>query len=182
MSARATRFLSLIPVISVVLMATGCGSTETATGEEAAKVREAPICVTQEDADRMADQVLQLVNLERTAAGMPPITMHDTLATVAGDYACRMIEDGFFGHWDAFTGDGPADRAATRKYRFLLVGENLAVGQKTAAEVMKEWMASEAHHDMILNPKWTEVGIAVRAGGEHSIYWVQLFGQPVSGF
>ena len=58
------------------------------------------------------------------------------------------------------------------------MGENLAAGQKTAADVMKIWMESPPHREIILDSKWKEVGIAVRAGGEYSIYWVMEFGDP----
>jgi uncharacterized protein YkwD len=43
---------------------------------------------------------------------------------------------------------------------------------------MKVWMGSPAHRENILDPRWSEVGIGVRTGGEYSIYWVQEFGDP----
>ena len=92
----------------------------------------------------MADQVLQLVNLERAEADLPPVTRNPALERIADDYACRMIAENFFGHRDPETGHGPGDRAVVGKYRFYAIGENLAAGQETAAEVMKVWM--EAHH------------------------------------
>ena len=176
-----TKALSLLALIGLTLAGSGCGSTDAQAEYEAPKVREAPVCITEDDAVRLADQVLQLVNLERAAIAMPPVTISSQLSLIAETYACRMIEEGFFDHWDPLTDHGPADRAVAGKYRFYAVGENLAVGQQSPAEVMKEWMESPAHHDMILNPKWTEIGIAVRTGGEHSIYWVQMFGQPITG-
>lgn len=135
-------------------------------------------CVTSEDTERMADQVLQLVNLERAEADLPPVIRNAALGKIADDYACRMIAENFFGHWDPITGHGPGDRAVVGKYSFYAIGENLAAGQQTAAEVMKVWMDSPSHRDIILDEKWSEVGISVRAGGEYSIYWVQEFGAP----
>ena len=64
-------------------------------------------------------------------------------------------------------------------YAKMLLQKALPAGQ--AAEVMKVWMESPAHRDVILHPTWNDVGIAVRNGGEHSIYWVQEFGDP-AGF
>jgi uncharacterized protein YkwD len=135
-------------------------------------------CLAPEDAEWMADQVLQLVNLERTEADLPPVTMDPILAKVADDYACLMIVEDFFGHFDPFTGRGPGDRAIAGKYQFFAVGENLAAGQESPAEVMEVWMDSPAHRSVILDPRWTEVGIAVRAGGEYAVYWVQEFAAP----
>jgi uncharacterized protein YkwD len=166
-------------VTSLLGLSTGCFSTaspEDLSGPAA--IEEEPACITAEEAERMADQVLQLVNLERVAEKIAPVTVNDRLAKIAGDYACRMIEEEFFAHRDPINGHDPGDRAVAGKYAFYAVGENLAVGQQTPAEVMKEWMESPAHREAILDPTWTEVGIAVRLGGEYSVYWVQLFGHP----
>ena len=97
---------------------------------------------------------------------------------IAENYACRLIEGGFFGHEDPLNGYGALERAATAKYMFYAIGENLAAGPQTSAEVMKAWMDSPPHRDLILDPSWREIGIAVRNGGEYSIYWVQEFGDP----
>ena len=66
------------------------------------------------------------------------------------------------------------------KYRYYAVGENLAAGPATAAEVVKEWMESASHREIILDPSWKEIGVAVRSGGKHGIYWVQEFGDPAT--
>jgi len=137
-------------------------------------------CVATQDVDVLADQVLQLVNLERAEAGVAPVVRSQPLSKLAGDYACRMIEGGFFGHTDPASGYGPGERAVAGKYVFWHVGENLAAGQPTAADVMRVWMESPSHRENILDPRWMDVGIAVRFGGEHSIYWVQEFGEPAS--
>lgn len=137
-------------------------------------------CLAPDEADRLADQVLELINLERATADLPPAVHNPVLSKIASDYACRMIEEGFFGHEDPLTGHGPSDRAITHKYPFYAVGENLAAGPETPAEVMRAWMDSPSHRDIILDERWTEVGIAVRTGGEFSVYWVQEFGDPAN--
>lgn len=135
-------------------------------------------CVAEDCVESLDDQVLQLVNLERAEAGLAPVVKSEVLSKLAGDYACRMIEGGFFGHTDPESGYGPGERAVAGDYLFWSVGENLATGQPTAAEVMRVWMESELHRANILDERWTEIGIAVRTGGEYSIYWVQEFGDP----
>lgn len=158
----------------------GCFSTVSAEpeGAEAGGASSSSRCFAPDDADRLADQVLQLVNLERTDEGLPPVVRNPALEKIADDYACRMITEGFFGHTDPADGYGPGDRAVIGKYAFYAVGENLAAGQQTPAEVMRVWMESPAHRDIILDEKWNDVGISVRQGGEYSIYWVQEFGAP----
>jgi len=132
------------------------------------------------DAENLADQVIQLVNLERAAAdrSLSPVVRNDQLSSIAEKYACQMIEEGFFAHYDPVRGRGPDDRAVAGKYAFFAIGENLAAGPGTAAEVMELWMESPAHRDVILDPTWTEIGVGLRAGGEYGAYWVQVFGNP----
>ena len=163
-------------VVSILLLGLlgGCFTTAGASG----RADESAPCVAPEDPERMADQVLHLVNLERAEADIPPVTPNPALEKIADDYACRMIAEDFFGHTDPLTGHGPGDRAVVGKYSFYAIGENLAAGQETAAEVMKVWMDSPSHRNIILDEKWSEVGIAVRIGGDYSIYWVQEFGDP----
>ena len=163
------------------VLLTGCFSAAPAAPQaDSGLSEESAECLTPQEAELMADQVLQLVNLERAERALPPVVAHSGLKVVAETYACRMIESRFFGHSDAETGDGPAERAIAGKYAFYAVGENLAAGQETPADVMKVWMESPAHREIILDPDWRDVGIAVRGGGEHSIYWVQEFGDPAA--
>lgn len=137
-------------------------------------------CDAPEDEARLADQILQLVNLERAAADLPPVVSNPRLDQVAGDFACTMIRGRFFGHRDPASNQGPAARAIAGRYSFEAVGENLAAGQETSREVMRVWMDSPRHRAIILDPKWKEIGLAVRFGGEYGVYWVQEFGQPAS--
>ena len=171
-------------MVSLLGLSVGCGTTEAPADESAvsAKVEAVPVCLSAEDAEQMADRVVQLVNLERVAEQTLPVTVNDKLADIAADYACRMIEEGFFSHRDPITGHNMADRAVIGKYAYYAVGENLATGQETPVDVMREWMESSAHRENILDPTWTEIGVAVRVGGERSVYWVQVFGHPAEGF
>ena len=54
--------------------------------------------------------------------------------------------------------------------RFAL-GENLAKGQLTAEEVVRDWMGSEGHRRNILQPSFTEIGVGIFRD-----MWVQNFG------
>jgi uncharacterized protein YkwD len=64
------------------------------------------------------------------------------------------------------------------RYLFYSIGENLAAGQQTPVEVMRVWLSSPSHREIILDPRWKEVGVAVRSGGEYGLYWVQEFADP----
>lgn len=176
---RAVLLWGLHPVIALVF-STGCFSAAPGSddGVPGSKEIGAARCLSPEDAIRLEDQAFQLVNLERAEAGLPPVVIDPALQKIAAGYACRMIEEGFFGHRDPASGYGPGERAMIGKYSFFAVGENLAAGQETAADVMRVWMESPSHKAIILDDRWSELGMAVRLGGLYSIYWVQVFGDP----
>lgn len=177
---RLRQLITSLPLLCLVGLSSGCFS-EPAPAEPqdaAAYSLESGKCITPQEAERMADQLLELVNLERAEQDLRPVAPAPRLKAIAEDYACRMVNAKFFGHRDPITGAGPAQRAIAGKYTFYAIGENLAAGPTSAAEVMKLWMESPSHRDIILDPTWTEVGLAVRNGGEYSVYWVQEFGDP----
>jgi uncharacterized protein YkwD len=128
--------------------------------------------------DALIAHVVELVNQERTKRGLQAVTLNATLSKMADDYACEMINDGFFDHVDK-DGNGPGQRAIMEGYIFLAIGENLAGGQNNVEWVMNDWMNSkEGHRENILTPQWREIGVGVRLGGAYGVYWVQEFGNP----
>jgi uncharacterized protein YkwD len=173
-SIMATR----LSVLASLVFAGGCFTAAPASNAQGDGGAALAKCSAPETADRLADQVLQLVNLERGEADLPPVVLNPSLSKIADDYACRMIENDFFGHRDPAGGHGPGERAIAGRYAFYAIGENLAAGQETPTEVMKVWMQSPSHRAIILDERWTEIGISVRHGGKHGIYWVQEFGDP----
>jgi|CXWL01.1.fsa_nt_gi uncharacterized protein YkwD len=174
------KYTQSIAMLAVMPLCAGCFSTiqSETDAADADGLTDVARCIVPEESERMIDQVLQLVNLERADAGLAPVVADSTLQKIADDFACRMIVEEFFGHTDPENGHGPGDRAEMGKYAFYAIGENLAAGQETPAEAMRVWMESPAHRDIILDEKWSEVGLSVRFGGEFSIYWVQEFGAP----
>jgi len=169
----------------LAVVASGCGAFEvlplSANPIAGVITPEDKSCGTPDNSEALVAELIRLVNEERAAHGLDPVSPHPILTTVAGDYACTMIEDGYFGHYHPETSGGPGARAQEAGYQYRAVGENLGAGQRTPAEVMKDWMDSTVgHRENILNPMWVHVGIAVRTGGRYGTYWVQEFGVPWS--
>jgi uncharacterized protein YkwD len=52
-----------------------------------------------------------------------------------------------------------------------MIGENIAFGPPTIAEVMQGWFNSPGHCKNLMNPEFKEIGVA-----EDRTYWVQDFG------
>jgi uncharacterized protein YkwD len=120
------------------------------------------------DAIRM--DVLTLINKERAARKLTPLKRSSLLEGTAQAHADDMLRRKFFSHTSP-DGKTPEKRMQAAGYNGVLFGENVAKGQRTAADVMKSWMASSMHRANILKPDFRDVGIGY-AGG----LWVQNFG------
>lgn len=125
------------------------------------------------------DRIFEMVNQARAAEGLDPVVQSDVLEAQASQYACEMIFYDFFDHVNPETGSTLGDRAQEFGYEFLVVGENLAAGQRTPEEAFNDWMNSPGHRRNILDPRFTELGVGIRVGGSYGVYWVQEFGRPV---
>ncbi len=130
--------------------------------------------------DQLIRQMIRAVNDERARHDLRPVRPHATLNQIAEFYACRLVDGRFFTHIDPFDGSTIDSRAADFGYAFLKVGENLAASQRTVQQAMEDWMSSPSHKANILDPAFTEIGVAVKRGGDYGIYWVQEFGRPLS--
>lgn len=137
-------------------------------------------CNTPDQSDDYNQRILDLVNEARLGAGLNAVTWNSTLAAQASEYGCEMIVGNFFDHVNPQTGSTLGDRAREFGYQFLVVGENLAAGQTSPEQAMREWMNSEPHRENILDPRFTELGISIHTGGYYGYYWVQEFGRPLS--
>jgi len=74
----------------------------------------------------------------------------------------------------------PSDRLAAAQYVWEAYGENVAMGQRSAAEVVSAWMKSPGHRANILNPRYTELGIGYALDAAGRPYYAQLFARPRS--
>jgi uncharacterized protein YkwD len=136
----------------------------------------------------LSQRALQLVNEVRGRgvrcgkhefAPTHPLSLSDTLATVAYGHASDMAQHHYFEHLD-LSGKSPADRVRASGYREQLVGENIAYGPKTVDEVVQGWLDSPGHCENIMDPRFAQMGLAFATGNgtQHGLYWVQLLAAP----
>ncbi|TCZ81037.1 SCP-like extracellular [Paenibacillus albiflavus] len=125
--------------------------------------------VGQTDAASFAAQVVDLVNKERSKAGLKPLTTQADLTNMAAAKAADMRKNNYFDHQSPTYGS-PFDMMKQFGISYRSAGENIAKGQRTPAEVMNAWMNSEGHRKNILDPSFTAIGVAYDNG-----YWVQEF-------
>lgn len=72
------------------------------------------------------------------------------------------------------------DRVDAVDYRWQAVGENLAFGQRNAAQATGTWMRSAGHRANILNRRFTDIGAAHFVDRRGRPYYVQVFARPAS--
>ena len=120
-------------------------------------------------------QVVDLTNRERTRHGLPPLTVDPRLTAAAQAHSSDMIARAFYSHTSP-DGSQPWDRAAAAGASRRSIGENIACGQRSPAEVVEGWMNSPGHRANILKPDFTHIGIGFAGGGSAGTYWTQLFG------
>ncbi|MFF7475259.1 CAP domain-containing protein [Streptomyces sp. NPDC008092] len=131
--------------------------------------------LTQAELTRTRAEVADLTNRERTRAGLRPLAADPQLAAAAQAYSTDMATRDFYAHTSP-EGTQPWDRAAAAGSRRRTIGENIACGQRSAAEVVEGWMNSPGHRANILKPDFTHIGIGFAGGGRAGTYWTQLFG------
>jgi hypothetical protein len=123
-----------------------------------------------------AGDVFTLVNQQRAANGLAPLTRNSALDRSASSFAAQMASQGFFSH-TGLDGSTPLSRMQAAGYTNVLVwGENIAAGQSDAQSVMAAWMNSPGHAANILSASYRNIGIGVAYGGPYGVYWVQDFG------
>ncbi|RPF30717.1 CAP domain-containing protein [Streptomyces sp. TLI_185] len=131
--------------------------------------------LTPGDLARTAAEVVDLTNGERAGAGLPPLATDPLLTTAAQAHSADMVARVFYSHTSP-DGSRPWDRAAAAGARRHSIGENIACGQRSPAEVVDGWMNSPGHRANILKPDFTHIGIGFAGGGPAGMYWTQLFG------
>lgn len=134
-----------------------------------------------------AESVLSAINAARAKAGCGPLRLNGKLVAAAKAHARAMAEQNFFGH-SGKDGSRFSSRIKGQGYSYRTAAENIAAGQKSAAQVVSSWLKSAGHRRNILNCRMTETGVAVVYQADDRpirgnpaplrYYWVQVFATP----
>ncbi len=123
------------------------------------------------------NEVIRLANVERGKAGCGKLTMNTKLRTAMRLHVQELGKRGglYISHVSA-DGRSFVDRAKEQNYT-APGGENVARGQRNAADVMKSWMNSDGHRANILNCDFKAIGVGAVKGVDGTIVWGQIFGR-----
>lgn len=127
-------------------------------------------------------EVFNLTNQYRTSQGLAALSLDLDLQEAAQQHSQNMAVGDFFNHVGQ-DGSTVQSRALNAGYESGWVGENIAAGYTTAAEVVNGWINSPSHRANLLDPNFNELGIGYYFLSEdpgsvtaHS-YWTQVFGK-----
>ena len=127
----------------------------------------------------MASSIVDLTNAERANAGIAPFRTSAQLMQAAQLQADQMARLGRMEHeLPGAQYPTPADRLAAVGYRWSTYGENIAMGQSSAAAVLDAWMHSSGHRANILNSAFREIGAGYARDSAGRPYYVQVFATP----
>ncbi|EON70145.1 SafA/ExsA family spore coat assembly protein [Lysinibacillus sphaericus] len=118
-------------------------------------------------------EVVKLVNAERAKAGLSALKEDWELSRVAKYKSQDMHDKKYFDHTSPTYGT-PFTMMKNFGISYKSAGENIAKGQRSAAEVVKAWMNSEGHRANIMSKNFTHIGVGYVAEGN---YWTQMFTQ-----
>ncbi len=133
--------------------------------------------------DYVKPQILSFTNQERLKVSLEPLSSNPILDYLANLRVNDLFANQYFEHISP-SGQSVATLAQKNNYEYILIGENLALGNfGSDQQIVSAWMESNGHKANILNEKYTELGVAVKEGifnGEKVIIAVQIFGRPLS--
>lgn len=164
--------LSVLAVSTIITDGGGWGAetahAATQTKAETNKSKALAIAYAQIQTQN-ASRVVALINKERMAVGLKPLIVHTNLTKMAKTKAIDMYNNRYFSHTSPKYGS-PFEMMDSFGITYKYAGENLGKGQRSAEEVVKDWMNSPDHQENILNPDFKLIGV-----GYYNGHWVQEF-------
>ncbi|MEM7300434.1 MAG: CAP domain-containing protein [Pseudomonadota bacterium] len=116
-----------------------------------------------------------LINQLRAANNAPLVTSNGTLRVAAAQQAALMAKHRKMAHTTGF-----GTSFARRMKRAGVTGasgENIASGYRTVEKVLESWMASPPHRKIMLNPRFSKFGMAVKLNErDNRPYWALVMG------
>jgi uncharacterized protein YkwD len=166
--------------VALTIGVLACGSSVSALAAPRARraCRNADVSAGRVPKPALRAAVVCLINAERAAFGLPRLRESTRLDSAAQRWVDAMVAHDEFGH-----GGGPAAHVSGTRLRWSALGENLASGFSTPRRVVASWMASAGHCQIMLDPRYTEVGTGVndhpvRGFASGPATWGQDFALP----
>lgn len=118
-------------------------------------------------------EILDLINLKRTANGLSALKIDNELQKVARIKAQDMVDNNYFSHTSPIYGS-PFDMIKKFGISYKTAGENIA-GHSSNSGAVEAWMNSSGHRANILNNNYSYTGIGVATSSKYGKIYVQMF-------
>jgi uncharacterized protein YkwD len=124
-------------------------------------------------------EILRLVNVERSRAGLKPLKLSAKLAVIARGHSYDMAMRRYLDHTSP-DGIGPSERLRGAGIIYNALGENIYMGDYREDETLAEraverWLKSAEHRATMLSREFTDTGVGVARSADGSIYVTQDF-------
>jgi uncharacterized protein YkwD len=122
-------------------------------------------------------EMLAAINDVRRQNGSRPLVFSGQLTAMARNQARAMVSHDQMSH-DFGPGEDLRSRATLVGYHGP-VGENVAAGQTTLEETLRDWLNSPGHRYTLLSDMWRSVGMVAqsgRPGSRYGVFWAADFG------
>ena len=99
------------------------------------------------------------------------------LESAATAHSADMVVNNFFAH-PGSDGSRIGARASAAGYAYSKVGENIAAGQSSAAQVSRDWLASASHCSNIMTASFVDMGVSCKhsPNSTYEYYWTLVMG------
>jgi len=114
-----------------------------------------------------------LLNQDRIANGLSPLTLDPALSQIARAKSRDMHEKKYFSHTSPTYGS-VSNMLKHFGYSFVSVAENIA-HHANVEKAQAAFMSSSGHRRNLLGSQWSKVGIGVWTDSQGFVYVTQLF-------
>lgn len=122
--------------------------------------------------------LMAALNAARQSAGASPLTLNPKLNGAAQVQALYNSQIGRLSHEGA-NGNQVQYRVEVQGYNWYAVGENLlSRWDIDGYEVYEQWKASPKHNVNMMNPVYTEIGLAYMITSNGHVYYAMVLGKP----
>ena len=126
-------------------------------------------------------KIVALTNNLRRGLSLDPLKQNSKLDQAAVKKVEDMLINQYFAHVSPKGFDLEYFLKQATYKNYATVGENLAMGYNNASDVMSAWKKSPTHYSNLIDPNFSEIGVAL-AGGNYkdkdTVFIAQYFGLP----
>jgi uncharacterized protein YkwD len=117
--------------------------------------------------DRRERAIVQNINAQRARHGLPAVSVSAPLSRAADYHSWEMLDADYFAH-ESRNGGSFGDRVRHFTHKRAL-GETLAMlggrcGRGSARRIVRMWMESPGHRDILLSSSYRRIGLGKRQG------------------